>query len=77
MHVGGCNGIVAVPWVCGYGNGKREADKQDGDEEADGEVVSVRLCWGKHDEGEEEEGAEDYTEEGEVVWDAEAGSPVY
>jgi hypothetical protein len=37
----------------------------------------VRLGGWEDDEGEEEEGAEDYAEDGEVIWDAEVRSPVY
>jgi hypothetical protein len=75
VHVGGCDGIVAVIRVRGHGNGEGEADEEDGDEETDGEVVAVDLRCGKDEEREWEEGAECDAEDGEVVWDTEALLP--
>jgi hypothetical protein len=36
----------------------------------------VGMGGGKDEEGEEEEGAEGYAEDGEIVWDAEAVLPI-
>lgn len=68
MHVRRSDGIVAVFRICRYGDREGEGDEEHGDEQADAEVVAVRLGGWEDDEGEEEEeGAEDYAEDGEEV----------
>lgn len=76
MHVRGCNGVVAVFRACRHGDSEGERDEEDGDEQADAQVVPVGLRGREDNEGQEEEGAEDNTEDGEIVWDAKVGSPV-